>query len=106
MRLHYKEVIVGDKIYLRKEKRWYTVQARNDRYIIATKPHFSTVVYTIIDLKEEWMWPDYLVFSNYSYKTREECEEALNDLANNEMEVSQRNWMRLIKPDKIVKSEK
>ena len=32
------KVRVGDKIYISGEKRPYTVQCRDDRYIICTKP--------------------------------------------------------------------
>ena len=48
-------VDVGDKIYIPGEKRPYTVQCRDDRYIICTKPFNlrHTVQYFIIDLVDK-----------------------------------------------------
>lgn len=48
------KVAIGDKVYIPSEKRPYTVKARDDRYIICTKPFNlqNTVFYFIIDLVE------------------------------------------------------
>ena len=100
------EVKVWDRLYLRNEKRWYKVQARNDRYIIVTKPHFKTVLYSILDLKNKWMWPDSYVFWMFSYETKEECIKALYSLEKLETEISSRRWCDLTYPNKHIKSEK
>lgn len=87
---------VGDKVYLPNEKRPYTVQARNDRYIICTKPYNPkrTVMYFIIDLVRKVRGTDNLVFS-YGYETKEQCEKNLERLEKEEMEVSYRNVVPL-----------
>ena len=55
------KVKIGDKVYIPKEKRPYKVKARDERYIICTKPCFGTVLYFIVDLKEQWRAPDNMV---------------------------------------------
>lgn len=90
---------VWDKILLLWQKRPYTIKARSDRYIIATKPYNPqrTIVYTIIDLKEKWMWPNDRVFNPYDYAKQEDIEECLFDLMGNEdlCNISQRHWRPL-----------
>lgn len=90
------KVNVGDKVYLPNEKRPYIVQARNDRYIICTKPFNPrrTVIYFIIDLVRKVRGADNLIFC-YGYETREQCQENLKRLENKEMEVSYRNVVPL-----------
>ena len=46
------KVKVGDKVYVPNEKQPYRVKARDERYIICTKPFNlkHTVLYFIIDL--------------------------------------------------------
>lgn len=70
---------VGDRVWFTEEKRPYTVQARNARYIVCTKPFppKKTVIYTIIDTQEKVRGPDNLVFST-GYETREMCEYSLS----------------------------
>lgn len=72
---------VGDKIYFASEKRPYTIQACDERYLICTKPFNlqHTVQYTIIDLKlgirgadNYWKWG-----GRFDYSKREECERCL-----------------------------
>ena len=43
---------IGDKIKMCGERTRYTVQGFDDRFIIATKPHFGEKLYTIIDKQE------------------------------------------------------
>ena len=87
---------VGDKIKFEKEKQRYTIQARDDRYIIATKPFNArhTVIYTIIDLKRGVRGPDNLVFG-LGYESRLDCENALVRLQDGSMEVSHRRLASL-----------
>lgn len=40
---------VGDKIKMCGERTRYTVQGFDERFVICTKPHFQTYLYTIID---------------------------------------------------------
>ena len=89
---------IGDKISFEGEKQRYTVQAFDDRYIIATKPFNArkTYLYTIIDLKRGVRGPDNLIFGSFApYNTPEGAAENLKDLQQGEMEVSHRRNKRL-----------
>lgn len=75
---------VGDKIYFSEEKRPYTIQACDKRYIICTKPFNlkHTVQYTIVDLQNEirgadnyWKWGGFV-----DYKDKKECKRMLQAL--------------------------
>ena len=87
---------VGEKIKFEGERNKYTVQACDDRYIIATKPFNAqkTVLYTIVDLERKVRGRDNLIFG-HGYGSREGCEENLKRLQNNEMEVSYRYYKEL-----------
>ena len=89
-------VEVGDKVYVPNEKRPFRVRARNDRYIICTKPYNPqrTVRYFIIDLKEKVRGPDNMVFCS-GYETDEDCAERLQELQFGEIEVSWRRHVDL-----------
>lgn len=92
------KVKVEDKVYLPNEKRPYIVQARDDRFIICTKPYNpkKTVMYFIVDLKRKVRGTDNLVFGYFDgYETRVNCEGALKSLQDGEMEVSYRNVVDL-----------
>lgn len=90
-------VEVGDKVYVPKEKRPYRVRARDERYIICTKPYNPqrTVRYFIVDLKERVRGPDNMVFCS-GYESDEDCAERLKELQSGEIEVS---WRRHIDLD-------
>lgn len=84
---------IGSKIYVAGEKRPYKVQAADSRYAIATKSHFGTVLYTILDFKNKIRGKDNMVFSA-GYESQQDCNEALIAL-NDNMEVSRRNCVPL-----------
>ena len=90
------KVKVGDKVYIPTEKRPYTVRARDDRYVICTKPFNPkhTVLYFIIDLVDKWRGPDDRLFC-MGYETDDECAERLAELQNGEIEVSSRRGIPL-----------
>ena len=90
------KVKIGDKIYIPKHKRPFTVRARNDRYIICTKPFNAkhTVIYFIIDLKEKRRGPDNMVFC-CGYESDEDCRERLIELQSGIIEVSRRRGIDL-----------
>lgn len=90
------KVNVGDKIKLPNGKKSFTIQARDDRYIICTQPYNPkhTVIYFIIDLVRQVRGTDNLVFS-CGYETKEQCEENLKMLQQEKMEVSYRNVVPL-----------
>ena len=88
------KVKIGDKVYIPKEKRPYKVKARDERYIICTKPCFGTVLYFIVDLKERWRAPDNMVFCS-GYETDEDCKERLEELQNGTIELSTRRGIPL-----------
>ena len=96
----------GDKIRFVEEKRPYTIQACDGRYLICTKPFNlkHTVLYTIVDLVEGirgadnyWKWGGY-----FEYSTKEGCEDALKalygdpfDMDSDTIEISHRNRVKL-----------
>lgn len=90
------KVSIGDKVYIPSEKRPYTVKARDDRYIICTKPFNlqNTVFYFIIDLVEKWRAPDNMVFC-FGYETDEDYLERLKDLQEGTIELSRRRGIPL-----------
>lgn len=72
---------VGGKIWFAEEKRPYTIQACDERFLVCTKPFnlHHTVQYTLVDLKEGvrgadnyWKWG-----GRFDYSKREECEKSL-----------------------------
>lgn len=86
------DISVGSKVWFRWEKKPYTVKCRNDRFIICTKPFNlkQTVLYTIIDLVRNVRGTENTVFC-MGYETDQDCNEALERLANGESEVTNRN---------------
>lgn len=89
-------VEVGDKVYVPKEKKPYRVRARDDRYIICTKPLniHHTVSYFIIDLVNKWRAPDNMIFCS-GYETDEQCRERLRDLQEGIIDLSWRRGIPL-----------
>ncbi len=90
------KILVGDLIKFKSQKQRYRVQACNERYLVCTKP-FSvrkTVMYTIVDLKEQVRGTENLIFC-MGFETKELCEEALERLTNGDSEVSHRNRIDL-----------
>lgn len=87
---------IDDKIKFEGEKHRYTVQACDERFIIATKPFNAqkTVLYTIIDLERKVRGRDNLIFS-HGYESRSDCEENLLRLQEGSMEVSYRHFAPL-----------
>lgn len=90
------KVNVGDKIYIPSQKKPYTVKARDDRYIICTKPYNPqrTVLYFIIDLEAKRRAPDNKVFCS-GYETDEQCRERLKELQSGKTELSWRRGVSL-----------
>lgn len=90
------EATVGDRIWFAADKKPYRVRARNERYIICTKPFNlkKTVLYTIVDLVEGVRGPDNRVFC-FGYETDEGVAENMARLAAGEMEVSHRRRIPL-----------
>lgn len=89
-------VNVGDKVCVPGEKRPYTVRARDERYIICTKPYNPkrTVLYFIVDLKDKWRGPDDRIFCS-GYESDEDCTERLGELQSGKIEVSSRRGIPL-----------
>lgn len=89
-------VKVGDKIYGPFEKYPYKVRARDDRYIICTKPFNlkRTVIYFIIDTKLGIMGPDNAIFCS-GYETDEQCQKRLEELQQGLIEVSRRRKINI-----------
>lgn len=77
---------VGQKVKFADDRLWFTVQAKNERFVVLT----ATKFHTIIDLDQGIRGPDNLVFHN-GYDNQKECEDRLQDFNNGEIEVSHRN---------------
>lgn len=90
------KVNVGDKVFIPIHVNPFRVQARDDRFIICTKPFNPkrTVLYFIIDLQTRRRGPDNMVFCS-GYNTKEQCEERLKELQSGKIEVSQRHGIDL-----------
>jgi hypothetical protein len=89
------ELKVGSRVWFEGEKRPYNVRARNNRYIICTKPYNPqrTVLYTIMDLEEGVRGPENLIFG-MGAQTDQECEEMLERLED-ASKVSRRNRVQI-----------
>lgn len=90
------KVKIGDEIYIPTEKKPYTVKARDNRYIICTKPFNlqQTVLYFIIDLEEKWRAPDDRLFCS-GYETNEDCWKRLKELQSGNIGLSFRRGVEL-----------
>ncbi len=90
------KVKVGDEVYVPNQKKPYKVRARDDRYIICTKPFNPqhTVLYFIVDLVKKWRAPDNMIFC-LGYETVEDCQERLAELQSGEIELSRRRGVPL-----------
>jgi hypothetical protein len=90
---------LGSKIYFAREKRPYTVKARDSRFVICTKPFnpLHTVQYTILDFQLGMRGPNNLVFNSYDYTVQADIEQCLRDLNNPEtgLELSHRRSIPL-----------
>lgn len=89
-------VEVGDKVYIPNQKKPFRVKARDDRYIICTKPFNPkhTVLYFIVDLVNKWRAPDDRLFCS-GYETDEQCRERLQELQSGKIGLSIRRGMPL-----------
>lgn len=96
MEFNLDELKVGDRIYVANEKRGYQIKARNNRYLICTKPHFKTCLYFIADTLEMVRGTNNLVFNPYDYCIQEDIDDCLDDLEKGKIEVSWRNRVPFI----------
>jgi hypothetical protein len=94
-----RNIKVGDKIKFKLEKQRYVVKAKDDRYLICTKPFNpkNTVLYTIVDLERFVRGCNNQVFNIYDYTNQDDIDECLIDLQvqNSCLEVSYRNCIPL-----------
>ncbi len=87
------------KVKFERERQRYTVQARNDRFVIMTKPFNAqrTYLYTIADLERGYRGACNLIFGLPCHvDTPEGAAEALAMIERGEMEVSYRNCVPLL----------
>jgi len=87
------------KVKLEGERQRYTVQARNERFVIMTKPFNAqrTYIYTIADLDRGVRGACNLIFGlPCDVNTPEGAGEALAMMERGKMEVSRRNCVPLI----------
>lgn len=87
---------IGDRIKFAEEKQKYTIQSRNERYLICTKPFNPkhTVLYTIVDLQKGIRGTENLIFG-MGAETKEDCDAMLKRLDSGETEISHRNHIQL-----------
>lgn len=86
---------VGSRVYFDGERMPYTIQARDERFLVCTKPFAArrTYIYSIVDLQRGERGPDNMIFGRAGgYETRGDCEDALRELADerSSLEVSRR----------------
>lgn len=83
---------IGARVWFAGEKKPYKVRARNDRYLICTKPFNpqKTVLYTIVDLQRGVRGRDNLIFGS-GYETDEQIRESMQKLEGGDMGVSYRH---------------
>lgn len=69
-------------IKFQEEKKKYRIVCEDDRYMICTKPFNpqKTVLYTLVDKVEKIRSTNNLVFNDYDYALKEDCERCLSDL--------------------------
>lgn len=95
---------VGDKVKCVGERIRYTIQARDDRFVIMTKPfnlRKGKYLYSIVDLERGVRGRDNLVFGSFErYDTKKGAKENLKMLQEGEMEVSYRHYKKL-EPEEI-----
>lgn len=89
-----KDAKCGDKVFFCGDRLSFTIQARNERFLVCTRPHFGTVLYTIVDLVRSVRGTENLIFC-MGFEIQEECDEALSRLSSGESEVSYRNYVDL-----------
>ena len=86
----------GDKFKVDTDKRRYTVQAADARFVIGTKSAFGSYIYTTADLQRGVRGACNMIFGPPSaFDTEEGAAEALAMLQSGEMEVSYRNVVPL-----------
>ena len=88
---------VGDKIKFTTEKQRYKVKAKNERYLICTKPYnlIHHVLYTIIDLDRFVRGRNDRIFNPYDYMIQEDIDNCLSDLTSGKIAVSRRHCIPL-----------
>jgi hypothetical protein len=87
---------VGTRIRFEGDRMPYTVQARDERFLICTRPFAPqrTVLYTVVDLEQGVRGPDDRIFGQ-GYETRAECRDRLHDLRRGNAAVSRRRGVPL-----------
>ena len=84
------DIEVNDKVKFNGDNRWYTVQARNDDFIICNHVGKNDTYHTIVDVKKGIRGADNLIFHS-GYFTQEDCINRLREFVSGELEVSYRN---------------
>jgi hypothetical protein len=95
--MNLKYINIGEKIRFAEEKQMYTIRAKNDRYLICTKPFNPkhTVIYTIVDIIESIRGTNDFIFNPYDYTVTEDCQQCLKDLISGKTKISSRNKISL-----------
>lgn len=84
----------GDKIKFLEERFNYTVRAAGKRFAVCTRPHFKTIMYTVLDLVDQVRSTENLVFC-FGAETDRQCRDMLKRIESGETELSRRNMIPL-----------
>ncbi|MDU4597492.1 MAG: hypothetical protein E6Y49_05960 [Clostridium sporogenes] len=89
---------VGDKVFWNGENEPLIVRAKNERFVIVSKPIPENFEYSIIDTKDMICGPDDRLFGIFDYLNTKDCEEAIKRLSdeNDDFEMSYRNRAKCI----------
>jgi hypothetical protein len=81
---------INDLIKTDKDKQALRIQAisKSERYVVATKKAFGNTIYTIYDLKEKCRGLEGRVFQINDYSIKKGCEDCVNELEKNEIQIS------------------
>jgi len=91
-------IIPGTKIKWVGEIKKYKCIARDDRYIIVAKPYNpkpDMCQYSILDIQDMVCSTDNLIFGMYNYLDKNDCDEALKELNNGNLALSQKNMVKI-----------
>ena len=89
---------VGDKVRLDGQRQRYTIQARDDRFVLMTKPFNAkkTYIYTIADLRSGMRGPSDFIFGpTVPFDNPEDAAKNLEMLRSGEQGISRRRSVEM-----------
>lgn len=90
------DLSIGKQVKFSGERYWWTIVARNERFLICIRKSKKVgYYYTICDLQECIRGKDNLCFCTYDYQDPKVAEQALRELNRDRLQISYRNWLVL-----------